>query len=119
MTVAVQLPASTLQTGINYSYDNLGQESSEQWMNGSSVAKTISFAYDLDGNLLSATDNTAGSLIPGFNGSAPAISGRGTHGYDPRIPASATFGPKPLSRGSSKGASPRRRSCKSRRHYSR
>jgi RHS repeat-associated protein len=59
---------------INRFYDNLGQETSEQWMNGSSVAKTISFAYDLDGNLLSASDNTAASLIPALSSSAQAIT---------------------------------------------
>jgi YD repeat-containing protein len=42
-----------------YAYDGLNEKIQEQWLNGSTVLRTLSYAYDAAGNLTSTSDPSA------------------------------------------------------------
>ena len=54
---------------INYVYDALGRETGENWMSGNTAVRLMSFAYDLEGNLLTASDvdPNGANLSPAYN----------------------------------------------------
>jgi RHS repeat-associated protein len=71
---------------IQYTYDNLGRQTAENWVSGSSTIKSIAYQYDANGNLLSASDNTAASALGVSN---QAISDTFSYDGDGRVATAA------------------------------
>jgi RHS repeat-associated protein len=75
----------------DFSYDNLDRVTAEQWMSGGTVVATMSYAYNLDNALTSASDpNSAYAFAYNGDGEVTSVDNAGTPNM-PDVVLSSTY----------------------------
>jgi YD repeat-containing protein len=68
-----------------YAYDRLNEKRREQWLDGSSVVRTLSYVYDAAGNLTSTSDPSASYTFAYDSLNRPTSVTTRVSGLDPSV----------------------------------